>query len=88
VQDVHKIFSMFQSVIEIMVYNCMKQNDNIYLEFALVTFHKGISYNVAAAEMTFCLGPDIFRIRGVMVSVAVTILCLNVLTVFTHLMAS
>jgi hypothetical protein len=65
----------------------MKQNDNIHLEISLKTFHKGISCNVAAAEMTFYLGPDIFRIRGVMVSVAVTVLCLNVLTVFTYLMA-
>jgi hypothetical protein len=66
----------------------MKENDNIHFEFALVMFHKGISYNVVDAEMTFCLGPDVFRIPGVMVSVAVTVLCLNVLTVFTHLMAS
>jgi hypothetical protein len=61
----------------------MKENDNIHLEISLKTFHKGISCNVAAAEMTFYLGPDIFKIRGVMVSVAVTVLCSNGLTVFT-----
>jgi hypothetical protein len=53
------------------------------LEFASVTFHKGTSYNVADAEMTFFLGPSIFRIPDVLVSVVVTILCLNVLPLYT-----
>lgn len=63
----------------ITIYNCLKQNDNIHLEFALVTFHKHTSYNVADAEMTFFLGPGIFRIPGVLVLIALTILFLNFL---------